>query len=92
MSPEDWRPALWWKGPVGVAETTYPHPKGWTFEGAHPHATLDTFTIRTLTALIRQKQVREATLMRSKLAEGPGATNLYARGLAAPLFTAAHPS
>ena len=58
MIHEDWRPALCWKGPVGIAETSYPHPKGWTFEGAHPGQTLDTFTVRTLTALIRQRQVK----------------------------------
>jgi len=53
------RDALWWGGgPVGVAETYYPHPKGWTFEGARPGQTLDPISVRALTALFRQRLVR----------------------------------
>ena len=32
--PVEMRPALLWRGsPVGIAEATFPHPKGWCFTG-----------------------------------------------------------
>ena len=53
------RDALWWGGgPVGIAETYYPHPKGWTFEGARLGQTLDPIGVRALTAIFRQRATR----------------------------------
>ena len=47
------RNLLWSQGGiVGVAESTYPHLAGWTFEGADK-GTLETFTVRQLTAIFR---------------------------------------
>ena len=46
------RPALLWDGgPVGIAETFYPHPQGWRFEGEPQGYTLEHMTVRRLTAL-----------------------------------------
>ena len=54
--PIELREALLWDGgPVGLAETSFPHPLGWTFEGALPEQTLEHNTIRTLTTLFRKK-------------------------------------
>ena len=33
---------------LGIAELTYPHPKGWTIAGASGCPTLDTLTVRVL--------------------------------------------
>ena len=52
----DLRPALMWDGgPVGVAETTYPHPQGWQLEGAQAGTTMEGMTVRVLTALYRRE-------------------------------------
>lgn len=48
-------PALIWNGgPVGIAKATFPHPKGWTFEG-FDKITLDKANVRILTAIYRSK-------------------------------------
>ena len=53
--PTEMLPALLWKGgPVGIAEATFPHPKGWTFEG-FDKITLDKVNVRILTAIYRSK-------------------------------------
>ena len=53
--PSEMRPALLWRGgPVGIAEATFPHPKGWTFEGFEK-ITLDKANVRNLTAIYRSK-------------------------------------
>lgn len=53
--PSELRPALLWGGgPVGIAEATFPHPKGWTFEGFEK-ITLDKVNVRNLTAIYRSK-------------------------------------
>jgi hypothetical protein len=55
------RPVLRWNGgPVGIAETHYPHPSGWTFaETANPRATLEHMTVRRLTALFRAPHLED---------------------------------
>ena len=51
--PLGMRPALLWNGgPVGIAEATFPHPKGWCFAGFEK-VTLDKANVRTLTAVYR---------------------------------------
>ena len=56
MRTSDLRPALMWDGgPVGVAETTYPHPQGWQLEGAQAGTTMEGMTVRVLTALYRRE-------------------------------------
>ena len=51
--PEEMRPALLWRGgPVGIADATFPHPKGWCFDGFEK-VTLDKANVRTLTAIYR---------------------------------------
>ena len=53
--PSEMRPALLWKGgPVGIAEATFPHPKGWTFDGFEK-VTLDQANVRILTAIFRSR-------------------------------------
>ena len=47
------RSLLWSNGGIlGIAESTYPHPAGWTLAGADK-GNLETFTVRQLTAIIR---------------------------------------
>ena len=48
---------LWDGGPVGVAETFYPHPRGWRFEEEPQGSTLERMTVRRLTALFRRRHV-----------------------------------
>lgn len=51
---DDLRPALFWdNGPVGVAETFYPHPAGWRIEGLREDSTLERMSVRRLTAAFR---------------------------------------
>jgi len=48
-------PVLWWDGGVkGIAEFSFPHPRGWTYEGSPLGTTLEHMTIKRLTALFRQ--------------------------------------
>ena len=57
--PEELRPALLWEGlPIGIAETTFPHPKGWKVDGSAPGDTLERMTVRKLTALFRLRKER----------------------------------
>ena len=57
--PIELRPALLWDGgPVGLAETSFPHPRGWTFEGANSGQTLEGVTIRLLTSVFKAAQVK----------------------------------
>ena len=49
------REVVWWgDGVLGIAEATYPHPQGWTIEGAQDSPTLDKLTVRVLTAVFRR--------------------------------------
>ena len=48
---------MWNGAPVGVAETFYPHPRGWRFEGEPQNSNLERMTVRRLTALFRKKHV-----------------------------------
>ena len=50
------RKVLWWDGGVkGIAEFTFPHPKGWTYEGSALGTTFEHMSIRRLTAIFRNK-------------------------------------
>ena len=56
------REVVWWgEGVLGVAELTYPHPQGWTVEGAWDAPSLDKLNVRTLTAVFRRKIDGEPT-------------------------------
>ena len=48
---------LWDGGPVGIADSSFPHPAGWTFIGAPHGQTLEHMTMKTLTALFRQQVI-----------------------------------
>ena len=53
VHPRERRDLLFSRGGVlGIAESTYPHPAGWTFEGADK-GTLETLTVRQLTGVFR---------------------------------------
>ena len=44
------RPVLWWKGGIkGVAEFSYPHPRGWTYAQLDKIMDLDRMTVSVLT-------------------------------------------
>jgi hypothetical protein len=50
------RPLLYWgDGILGVAETTYPHPKGWTFLELYDSTPLHKVTVKHLTRAFREK-------------------------------------
>ena len=56
------RELAWWgEGVLGIAQSTYPHPSGWTVEGASDSPTLDKLTVRILTAVFRQEVERRPT-------------------------------
>lgn len=55
---------MWDGGPVGVAETTYPHPHGWRLRGAPEGTTLEGVTIRLLTEIARAPHQQELTCIR----------------------------
>ena len=57
---------------LGIAELTYPHPKGWTIAGASGCPTLDTLTVRVLTAVFRGKKEKPPTCIASWSARVPG--------------------
>ena len=58
------REVVWWgDGVLGVAEATYPHPQGWTVEGASGSPTLDQLTVRTLTKVFRRQREKPPTCM-----------------------------
>ena len=46
---------------LGIAEHQYPHPKGWTIEGASEGITIDMATIRILTAVYRRQAIGTVT-------------------------------
>lgn len=46
------------KGIVGIAESTYPHPRGWTFEQVNERVTLQNMTVKLLTGAFRRKNSR----------------------------------
>ena len=47
------RSVLWWHGVAGIAETTYPHPNGWTFKELETPTPLHKIRIRHLTIAFR---------------------------------------
>ena len=49
---------LWDGGPVGLAELSFPHPKGWTYLGAPQGRTLEGMTIKALTYIYKQQVVK----------------------------------
>ena len=53
--------AWWGKGVLGIAEHQYPHPKGWTIEGASEGITIDMASIRILTAVYRRQAIGTVT-------------------------------
>ena len=55
------RALMWGGGPVGVAETTFPHPRGWHVSGTPKAHTLEEATVRTLTAVLRTPHETEPT-------------------------------
>ena len=58
------REVVWWgNGILGIAEATYPHPKGWTVEGANGSPTLDQLTVRILTNVFRRQGEKPPTCM-----------------------------
>ena len=61
----DLRPALFWNGgPIGVAETYYPHPKGWKLAGSN-HPNLERMSVRKLTAAFRALIDEEPTCVKT---------------------------
>ncbi|MDC0525513.1 reverse transcriptase domain-containing protein [bacterium] len=81
------RALLWDGGPVGVAETFYPHPAGWRFEGEPPGSSLENMTVRRLTALFRRKHVAMPSCLK-KWATLTGADMTQVqRRLTSPLLT-----
>ena len=45
------REVLWWgEGIKGIAEASYPHPLGWTFEELKQGTTIDMVDVKQLTA------------------------------------------
>ena len=50
---------------LGVAELTFPHPKGWTVEGASEGVTLDRLTVRELTGVFRKVKEKPPNCMRA---------------------------
>ena len=68
------RDVVWWgEGVMGIAELTYPHPQGWTVEGACGAPTLDKLTVKTLTGVFRSKGEKPPACMEAwaKRLEGP---------------------
>ena len=56
VSHSDLREAVTWDGaPSGIAETSFPHPQGWTIAGAPAGTTLERVSVRALTAIYRQQ-------------------------------------
>ena len=46
---------LWWnRGAIGIAESTYPHPKGWSYYETHNATPLDKLKVSDLTAAHRR--------------------------------------
>ena len=56
VSHSDLREAVTWDGaPSGIAETSFPHPQGWTIADAPAGTTLERVSVRALTAIYRQQ-------------------------------------
>ena len=73
----DFEPAevLWWNATVlGPAEATYPHPRGWTVNTLGTPITLDSLTVKKLTAIFRHH-----------LEEPPTCITSWPRYLATPI-------
>ena len=49
------RAVLWDGAPTGIADTTFPHPKGWRVRGTPLGRTLERLTVRELTAALRSQ-------------------------------------
>lgn len=53
------REVLYNRGVVGIAEATYPHPRGWTFEEVNECITLDRLmTVQWLTRAFKRRNSR----------------------------------
>ena len=63
LNLEHARPILFWKGIVGVAETSYPHPKGWSLTAGNSRYTLNQLTVRSLTHAFRDAHTTPPTCM-----------------------------
>ena len=51
---------VWWgRGILGPAAFHYPHPKGWTIDGASEGITIDMASVRILTAVYRRQALRK---------------------------------
>ena len=54
---------MWDGGPVGLKDLAYPHPQGWTFEGAEQGQTMEHMTIKALTGIFRANYAKPPTCM-----------------------------
>jgi hypothetical protein len=62
--PMDLDEALMWDGgPIGLKHSTFPHPQGWTLEGAQHGQTLEHMTIKALTGIHRYNYAKPPTCM-----------------------------
>ena len=54
---------MWDGGPTGLKYSTFPHPQGWTLEGAQHGQTLEHMTIKALTGIHRYNYAKPPTCM-----------------------------
>ena len=52
---------MWDGGPVGLKDSSFPHPQGWTLVGAAHGQTLERMTIKALTGVYRNKHAEPPT-------------------------------
>ena len=88
MRAADLRVALKWNaGPVGVAETYYPHPRGWKLASLH-HPNMERMTVRLLTAAFRERVTeRPSCIARWQALVGPVDMRQVAGRLTSSLIT-----
>jgi len=83
----DLRKALLWDGgPVGVAETFYPHPQGWKFQG-EVKGTMESMSVRRLTRLFARKHVKQPSCIAKWHALTGVDVTKIARCFTSPLLT-----
>ena len=83
----DLRKALLWDGgPVGVAETFYPHPQGWKFQG-EVKGTMESMSVRRRTRLFARKHVKQPSCIAKWRALTGVDVTKTARCFTSPLLT-----